>query len=282
MPISNSKQTIRRQRKCSCRRWAKDGQVSLLIVLLLLCLVTRGRATEPSPCDWQRWEPAIASFIARDKAQFPPRHAVLFIGSSSIRFWDLAKYFPRLVTINRGFGGSQICDSSHFLDTLVLKHRPRVVVLYAGDNDIAAGKGPEQVFHDYLAFVGAVHAALPKTQVVFIAIKPSIARWKMAPAMRRTNALVAAECAKRPWLEFVDVWRPMLAADGRPQRELFRADGLHLSHSGYTLWSRLVLPYLTKSDFQRAGAAGREPADPDLTVKGAAKTGPAETAPAKP
>jgi len=119
-----------------------------------------------------------------------------------------------------------------------------VVVLYAGDNDIAAGKSAEQVVHDYQVFVEAIQAALPETKIVFIAIKPSLARWKLAPLMQKANVLIAAECAKRPRLEFVDIWQPMLGPDGRPRKELFRADGLHMSHAGYLIWSQLVRPYM--------------------------------------
>jgi lysophospholipase L1-like esterase len=159
------------------------------------------------------------------------------------------------VIINRGFGGSQICDSTHFIEPLVLQHRPRVVVLYAGDNDIAAGKSADQVAYDFRAFVAAIQAALPETRIVFIAIKPSIARWKLAPAMLRANTLVAAECAKRPRLEFVDVWQPMLGPDGQPRQELFRADGLHLSPAGYILWTRLVRPHLAMPEARESEVA---------------------------
>jgi lysophospholipase L1-like esterase len=225
------------------------------LVMLSLVQAASGLTAEEAPCHWQRWEKAIAHFAAQDKVQPPPRNEVLFVGSSSIRFWDLGKYFPGRTPINRGFGGSQICDSTHFIEPLVLKHRPRTVVLYAGDNDIAAGKRAEQVVHDYRAFVAAIRAALPETKIVFIAIKPSIARWKLAPVMQQANTLVAAECVKWPQLEFVDIWLPMLGPDGRPREELLRADGLHLSHAGYTLWARLVRPHLAMSDSQESEVA---------------------------
>src|SRR5712691_4050334 len=120
-----------------------------------------------------RWEKTIAAFEQQDKDKPPPKNAVLFAGSSSIRLWDLPKYFPGMDVINRGFGGSEVADSVHFADRLIVKHKPRIVVLYAGDNDIAAGKTPERVLADFKAFVKAVHAGLPKTKIVYISIKPS-------------------------------------------------------------------------------------------------------------
>ncbi len=133
-------------------------------------------AAEPQKHDPTRWESTIEKFEAQDKASPPPTGGALFIGSSSIRKWNLDKTFPdRKDTINRGFGGSQMADSAHYADRIAIPYKPRVIVVYAGDNDIAAGKSPQTVLADYQAFVKKIHAALPNTRIVYIAIKPSIA-----------------------------------------------------------------------------------------------------------
>ena len=191
-----------------------------------------------------RWESRIQAFEAQDKKQPPVQEGIVFVGSSSIVGWNLKKSFPDLPAINRGFGGSQVADSVHFADRIVLPYRPRVVVLYAGDNDVAAGKTPEQVAADYRAFVQKVHAGLPKTRIVFVAIKPSLRRWHPVDKMREANRLVRAAAEKDPLQVFVDVDAPMLGPDGKPRPELFRKDGLHLNADGYQLWSDLVRPHL--------------------------------------
>jgi lysophospholipase L1-like esterase len=191
-----------------------------------------------------RWEKEIQAIEQRDREKAPPREAVLFAGSSSIRFWDVAKSFPGLAVVNRGFGGSQIADSTHFADRLILKHSPRAVVFYAGDNDIAAGRTPEQVLADFKAFTARIHDGLPKTKIVFLAVKPSPARWKLFDVQQKANALVEAYCKSDGRLLFVDVVKPMLGDDGRPRRELFVLDGLHLNEAGYKLWAELLKPYL--------------------------------------
>ncbi len=105
--------------------------------------------------NFDRWEKSIAAFEKQDKENPPPMNGVVFAGSSSIRLWDLKKSFPDLDAINRGFGGSQIIDSVHFAPRIIVKHKPRMVVLFAGDNDLNAGKSPEQVLEDFRAFVAA-------------------------------------------------------------------------------------------------------------------------------
>ncbi|HUG93383.1 MAG TPA: D-alanyl-D-alanine carboxypeptidase/D-alanyl-D-alanine-endopeptidase [Planctomycetaceae bacterium] len=205
-----------------------------------------GRSGTPSyPAEAEaKWEPAIRKFEQQDRENPPPKGGVLFVGSSSIRMWDLEQSFPGRPLINRGFGGSQIADSTHFIDRLVLTHAPRTVVLYAGDNDIAQGKTPERVAADFADFCDAVHQKLPETKIVYIAIKPSRARWRLFETMSRANALMAGQCADDDRLQFVDIVEPMLGHDGQPRPELFVADGLHLSAAGYRLWASLLEPHL--------------------------------------
>lgn len=220
------------------------------IVLPLICLyyafvvsgsvVTSGEEER----NFARWEPEIQAFEQRDADSPPKTEGILFVGSSSIRFWDLEKYFPAQQFINHGFGGSQIVDSFHFADRIILKHRPRTVIVYAGDNDIAAGKTPGMVAADFRLLVERIHSQLPRTKIVFIAIKPSISRWKMADSMKAANAHISTYCDRDERLSYVDIWQPMLGEDGRPRRELFIKDGLHLSHAGYQLWTKRVLPHV--------------------------------------
>jgi lysophospholipase L1-like esterase len=207
-------------------------------------LIHPSQAAEPAGKPADRWESSIARFEALDAKHPPPKGAILFIGSSSIVGWDLAKSFPGLPVINRGFGGSHLADSVRYAERIVLPYRPKIIVLYAGDNDLAAGKTPERVWEDYKAFVNKVHAALPQTKIIYIGIKPSIARWHLIDKIRKANRLIAETAATDQRLVFVDIEKPMLGPDGKPRQELLKADGLHLNQTGYKLWSDLLRPHL--------------------------------------
>lgn len=193
-----------------------------------------------------RWENEIQAFERQDAKHRPAENAVLFVGSSSIRLWKLDESFPDLNAINRGFGGSQLADAVHFAERIVIPYRPRLVVLYAGDNDLAAGKKPEQVLADFKQFAAKVNAALPETRIAYLAIKPSIKRWSLVDRIRETNAAIEQFISGDKRLTYVDVFQPMLAADGQPRPELFLADGLHLNAEGYKLWASVVQPTLTR------------------------------------
>lgn len=195
-----------------------------------------------------RWEKTIQRFEREDASNPPEPGGILFVGSSSIRFWDTDAAFPEHDVINRGFGGSQTSDVLQYFDRIVLPYAPRLIVFYEGDNDIAAGKTPETVIADTEQFIDQVREELPKAGIVYVAIKPSLARWNMVSKMREVNAAVQALAAQDPLLDYLDVDTPMLGEDGKPRPELFVSDGLHLNADGYALWNELIRPHLEAAE----------------------------------
>jgi lysophospholipase L1-like esterase len=216
-----------------------------------------GEAARPAgdkanPAD--KWEAAIARFEEADRKSPPPKGAILFVGSSSIVRWKtLAQDFPEVITLNRGFGGSVIADATRYADRIVIPYAPKQIVFYAGDNDIAQKRTPEQVLADFQAFVTRVRAGLPGVRILFLSIKPSPARWNLREQMQDANRLI------REWIEtkqsqpageaagdtvYIDVYDPMLNEEGQPQPALYGPDKLHMTDDGYRLWVKLVRPVL--------------------------------------
>ncbi|HEV2621562.1 MAG TPA: GDSL-type esterase/lipase family protein [Frateuria sp.] len=205
----------------------------------------------PSPsggeaADFIEWQSEIAAFGAIDRLRPPPSGAVLFVGSSSIRLWrTLAADFPQVPTINRGFGGSQIADSLYFAEQLVAPYHPAAVVMYAGGNDLAAGKPPEQVRDAFGAFVTCTRHWAGEVPFAYISIKPNLSRHAQLPLIRQANALILA-CAHERGVAFLDIHGPMLGADGQADPRWFDVDGLHLNTRGYALWTGVVCDWLKR------------------------------------
>lgn len=192
-----------------------------------------------------QWEPEIRKFEEADRGKMPPKNGIVFVGSSSIRLWkNLEAAFPGIPSINRGFGGSELSDSVTYARRIITPYSPRMVVLYAGDNDLAAGKMPDQVFADFKRFVTEVRRSGPKTRIGFISIKPSTARVKLLPEIRETNRLIREFIARDKGLIYFDVFAPMLDSVGQPRRELFIGDGLHMNAEGYEIWRKVIGPGL--------------------------------------
>jgi len=195
-----------------------------------------------------RWQTALDAFSQADQAQAPQPGGVLFVGSSSIRLWtDLERSFEaQPIVVKRGFGGSRLSDCTRHLQRLVLPYKPRLVVVYAGDNDLAEGASPREVFESFVAFAKGVHAELPDTRIAYLSIKPSPLREALMPSARETNRLIEAYSATNPHLDYIDVFSKMLGPDNRPRDELYAADRLHLNQAGYALWRTEILPHLVR------------------------------------
>lgn len=201
-------------------------------------------AIGPLP-DSARFAPELNAFLRQDSVSPPPPAPVLFVGSSSIRFWDsLAADFPGLRVLNRGFGGSRMDDLLRYADRVVFRYKPKAIVFYEGDNDLQDGRTPARIAGDVAEFLARVRTTLPQARVICLAVKPSPSRWSLVDKARQTNALLQAVVAQDTMAAYVDVFTPMLGADGRPRPELYRADSLHMTPAGYAIWRAAVAPAL--------------------------------------
>ncbi len=216
---------------------------SLMVSTLLLVTARLGAVAESH--DFGRWEPEIAAFEASDRTNSPPKGGLLFIGSSTVRLWkSLAEDFKGYAVINRGFGGSEILDSTHFAKRIVFPYEPRRIFLRAGGNDIFAGHSPEEVFQNFTGFVATVHSRLPRTEVVFISLCPSVARWSQAEQERALNRKVEEFARRTARVKYLETYDLSLGPDGRPRPDLFAPDELHLNRQGYRLLADRVRAFL--------------------------------------
>ena len=221
-------------------------QVCIIAGLILAQFVFAGPNQEKEAPE-NRWEQTIREFENWDAKNAWPKKPILFAGSSSIRMWPTREYFPDLPLINRGFGGSHISDVNLFIERIVLKYKPKLIVFYCGDNDISAGKSPQQVFDDYREFVSRVHAELPKTKIIYISIKPSGSRWNLWPKMKQTNEMIQKYSEKNSLLYYADCATCLLTDKGEPNNELFVKDLLHLNEKGYDKWKTVLEPMLREA-----------------------------------
>lgn len=220
---------------------------ALSSVLLFLPRLAAEDAQSPNP--HAKWETEIAAFEAQDLANPPEKGAIVFVGSSSIRKWTtLAEDFPHHRVLNRGFGGSELGDSVYFADRIVIPYAPRMIVVYAGGNDINAGKSADQVFAAFQDFVKTVRTRLPETPIAYISIAGNPKRWAQVETVKEANAKIEDFIRQNPGLTFINVFPRMLGPDGLPLPDIFVADRLHMNEKGYALWKEMVGSYLPAPD----------------------------------
>jgi lysophospholipase L1-like esterase len=191
----------------------------------------------------------IQHFKTEDSIHFPPKHAILFLGSSSFRKWeDVQKYFPNYTIINRGFGGSTIPDAIYYANEIVFPYEPKQVVIYEGDNDLASSDKitSDSVLNRFQKLFSLIRKHLPNTSIAFVSIKPSPSREKLMPEMQEANSMIKKFLSHQKNAAFIDVYHAMLNKDGTPDKSLFIGDELHMNDKGYHIWQRIIKPYLLK------------------------------------
>ncbi len=214
-----------------------------LTLSILASAFASGQTTYTREKEWAR---DMAEFRDIDQRQTPPKDPIVFTGSSTIRMWtSLRTDFPKHNVINRGFGGSRLDDLVFFAPNVVLPYKPKMIVVYSGENDIEAKESAENALEDFKAFIAFRDKNLPGTPIVFISMKPSILRWSIWPEMKRANELIKNEAARRKNVKFVDISAKMLGPNGeKPPADIFLADGLHLNAKGYAIIIDALRPIL--------------------------------------
>jgi lysophospholipase L1-like esterase len=213
-----------------------------VVVVLLLLFVGPLKAQEIS-----RFQAEVDKLISGDSA-INKKNIILFTGSSSIRVWnDLKTDFPKYNVLNRGFGGSQMTDMVIHAEDLILRYHPKQIFIYEGDNDIGAGKNTEEILAQADKLLLLIRKKLPKKiQVLFISPKPSLIRWQLKDKYLDYNHKLEQWTRQQMNVTFIDVWTPMLDAEGNVMKDLFIEDGLHMNRKGYEIWAKVIGSYINK------------------------------------
>ncbi|GAC1444100.1 MAG: SGNH/GDSL hydrolase family protein [Sediminibacterium sp.] len=215
----------------------------LFLLLSFFGLTLLAQTVEPP------FQKEIDAFAKEDSIHHPVRNSILFVGSSSLRKWeDIQAYFPGYPVINRGFGGSSLPDVIQYADRIIYPYRPKQVIIYCGENDLAASDTvtAKMVLQRFRHLFSMIRSKLGPVPVVFISIKPSPSRWRLEPVIMEANRLIRQFLLKQNKAAFADVHHAMLLADGSVNRELFLSDNLHMNEKGYKIWQYIIGPYLKK------------------------------------
>ncbi len=216
---------------------------SIAIIIVWTIGAQQVRAQEPA------FYKDIQAFKKQDSISAVPKNAILFIGSSSFTLWkDVQDYFPGYTIINRGFGGASLHHLSYYIRDIVYPYHPKQVVIYCGENDLAASNtvSPETVTHRFITLFYEIRDHYPRVPIAYVAMKPSPSREKLMEKMEKGNQAIAAFLKTQPDADYIDVYTPMLNPAGKPRAALFVEDMLHMNKDGYAIWQEVLLPYLRK------------------------------------
>ena len=216
-----------------------------VFVLFLGILTATAQSTSTIP-----FQEEINVFIKKDSIAMPAANSILFVGSSSFNYWkDISNYFPGYPIINRGFGGSSLTDIIHFNQETILKYKPKQIYIYCGENDIAASDTitPQIVLERFKTLYTIIRNHLGnEIPIMYVSIKPSVARWSMEDKFVTANSLIRNFINKQKQTQFLDVHAAMLDSNGEVFKDIFIADKLHMNAKGYAIWQKIIAPTLVQ------------------------------------
>ena len=189
--------------------------------------------------------------LAAAQKEPPAPGSIICIGSSHMQLWKSVKEdLAPLTVYNYGIGGSRMTQAADlFIDNLAIPFKPRAVILYEGSNDINAGTKPETVLANFQKIHRKLHAALPEARLYVLGVVPSPGkRFEKIAELKKTNELLAKECATQPWMKFIDTTSPLLGADGKPKEELFKPGDIHMLPAGYVVWKSVIAPVIVPAE----------------------------------
>ena len=187
----------------------------------------------------------IQNFKKKDSIQFPPKHAILFVGSSTFTNWkDIQDYFPKHMIINRGFGGSSLPHVINYANDIIFPYHAKQVVIYCGENDFTGNTIADVVVARVQKLFDLIRSNDPKTHIAFISIKPSPSREKKLPQMKEANEKIANMMKRMKRAKFINTADAMYNADGTIMKDIFTSDMLHMNAKGYAIWQKIIEPYL--------------------------------------
>lgn len=191
----------------------------------------------------------VQSFKKIDSASFPKPNQILFIGSSSFVMWkDVQQYFPEYQILNRSFGGSTLIDQIRYRYDVIYPYNPKQIVLYCGENDLAYTDSvtAEMVTERLITLFRFIRDKYPNVPVAYVSIKPSPSRIHLFSKMQAANKAIESYLKKQKQTAFINVFDAMLSADGSPMTDIFLNDNLHMNAKGYSIWQKIIKPYLIR------------------------------------
>jgi lysophospholipase L1-like esterase len=201
----------------------------------------------PNPPTANPFESEVTALEGRLSQSPIASSPIVFYGSSSIRLWkSLQQDFSGYAVLNCGFGGSRLTDCVRYAGRLVLPRKPSAIVIYAGDNDLASGAAPENVFQSFKQLFAIFRTYSPSIPIAFVSVKPSPARMVFLTSILRFNQLVEDFLETQPETEYIDVCSDMLGQDRKPIQSLFVSDQIHLSPAGYQILRKEIGEFLSQ------------------------------------
>lgn len=216
------------------------GAVLIAAVVLLTVVLPKQKEKREHSQAIQAYRAAKIEQYEQENARYADYEVeVAFLGDSLTDGYDLAKYYPRYVTANRGIGGDTTYDLQGRLPVSVYDLKPQVAVMLIGANN------PETMLDNYEDILIGLRDNLPDTEVVLLSMTAMggdvWGRWNAQACYNNVSIQLLAE---KYGFTYVDLFTPLYDVATGEVREGYTVDGGHFTHEGYTVLTAQITPVL--------------------------------------
>ena len=193
--------------------------------------------------DFKRYEADINELILRGGE----KDATVFYGSSTFTFWGnkkLKKDMSPIEVINCGFGGSTAHDAAHWYKKVVKPLRPKLLVWYEGDNDIALEYTSDEVLEITSDLFDKMKSDFPGLKLLIVSVKKSIARKELWAKIDELNSKMFEYANSKDYIRYVDTNEIAFDKKGNARADIYVEDKLHFNERGYELLKALIKPVI--------------------------------------
>ena len=164
---------------------------------------------------------------------------VVFLGDSLTDGYDLEKYYPEYLVLNRGIGGNTTFDLESRLEVSAYDTKPKVVVMLIGANNF------HTMFENYEDILKGLKENLPNTKVVLLSLTAMGGdHWGRNNGIAIENNVKIKVLADEYGFEFVDLFSPLYDIETEEVYEGYTTDGGHFTEEGYEVVTSVIKPVL--------------------------------------
>ncbi len=195
--------------------------------------------------DFSRYEKEINDLIVRGGKP----ETTVFYGSSTFAFWGHEKLqsdMSPINVINCGFGGSTAHDAAYWYEKVVKPLKPKLLVWYEGDNDLAFGYSSQEVLEIASGLFDKMKKDFPLLKILIVSVKKSIAREELWDKIKELNANMQGYAQSYEYISYIDMNKIAIDEKGSARADIYVEDGLHFNEKGYELLTKLIKPIITE------------------------------------
>ena len=208
-----------------------------VLIILFVNIFPQNKDTDLAKLFTEHYNNKISSFEEENNLYKENQVDVIFIGDSLTELYDVKKYYPEYVVLNRGIGGDTTIGLERRLKVSLYELKPKVVVMLIGANNIY------QMMDNYEHILIDLKQNLGESKIILLSLTAMGGpHWGKANHQAAYNNVLIKKLANKYNYTFIDLYTPLMDETTKEVYDGFTVDGGHFTEVGYDVITSLIKP----------------------------------------